>query len=78
MLGNDETKGLPRGLATDTREKELDLAPETDFILSTCTEVELKIDDFKNIAASRIGNIAAGKNSLHSRGRDSKYSPLVT
>ena len=44
-------KGFSRGKVTSTCEKELELAPETGFILSM----------FKNIAACRMGNTAAGK-----------------
>ena len=45
-----ETEVFSRGMATATCEKALALVPKTGFILSTCTEMESKVSDSKNIA----------------------------
>ena len=61
LLLSLKQKGDSRGVATNTCDEELELAPTTGFILSTCTEVEKINAVQKNIAAQRIGNIAASK-----------------
>ena len=60
LLPLDETQGLSWDMATDTNDAAPELDPKADFTISTVHWSGIENRRFKNIAAQRIGKIAAG------------------